>query len=252
MTRIEIDGQRATTETLAHPATSTTGNFTAMQVRDGKVKGMDLHLTRLRSASKEMFDQDLDPDQVLSHIRHALADDTTDASLRVYVFQPRGALSVMITVKPPAEAPTTPQRLRTVPYTRPFPHLKHLGGFAQSHYTKLARQDGYDDTLLVTPDGLITEGATTNIGFFEDDTVVWPDAPVLLGVTMQLVNTALTTPPRLAEIRLQDLPDFDSAFLTNARGVVPVSSIDNLEFPVDPTRLKLVTDAYDSIPWTKP
>jgi len=251
MTRIEIDGLPATADTLAHPATSTTGNFTAMQVRGGKVRGMDLHLTRLRTASQEMFDVRLDDDLVLGHVRHAL-EDVVDASLRVYVFQPEDALSIMVTVNPPGEPPSTPQRLLAVPYTRPFPHLKHLGGFAQAHHAKLARRAGFDDALLTTPDGLVTEGATTNIGFFQGDTVVWPDAPVLLGVTMQLVNTALPEPPRLAEIRLDDLTAFDAAFLTNARGAVPVSAIDDLEFPVDPARMKVVVDAYESVPWLKP
>ncbi|MCS7483971.1 aminotransferase class IV [Umezawaea endophytica] len=251
MTRIEIDGHQATTETLAHPATSTTGNFTAMQVRNGKVRGLDLHLARLRAATSEIFAQDLDDTLVRTHIRHAL-NDITNASLRVYVFQPHDALSIMITTTDPAEPKQTPQRLRTVPYTRPFPHLKHLGGFAQTHYTKLAQNEGYDDALLVTPDGLITEGTTTNIGFFEEETAIWPDAPVLLGITMQLINSALTTPPRLAEIHIEDLPRFDSAFLTNSRGIVPVSSIDNIDFPVDPTHLKQLADAYDSVPWEKP
>jgi branched-subunit amino acid aminotransferase/4-amino-4-deoxychorismate lyase len=252
MTRIEIDGRPATTETLAHPAMSSTGHFTAMQVRDHRVRGIDLHLTRLRTASREVFDSDLDDDLVLSRIRHALSDDVVDASLRVYVFQPGDALSIMVTVAPPREPATAPQRLRAVPYTRPFPHLKHLGGFAQAHYAQLVRRDGYDDALLVTPDGLVTEGATTNIGFFEGDTVVWPDAPVLLGVTMQLVNTVLAEPPRLAEIRLDDLTAYDGAFLTNARGIVAVGSIDDLEFPVDTTRMKLLADAYAGVPWVRP
>src|SRR3954469_4897622 len=109
MTRIEIDGRPATAETLAHPAMSSTGHFTAMQVRDHRVRGMDLHLTRLRTASRKVFDSDLDDDLVLSHIRHALSDDVADASLRVYVFPPHDTLSVMVTVAPPREAPATPQ-----------------------------------------------------------------------------------------------------------------------------------------------
>src|SRR3954470_8594207 len=106
MTRIEIDGRPATAEALAHPAMSTTGHFTAMQVRDNRVRGIDLHLTRLRAASKEIFDSDLDDDLLLSHVRHALSGDVADASLRVYVFQPADALSIMVTVNPPGEAPT--------------------------------------------------------------------------------------------------------------------------------------------------
>ncbi|WNV90420.1 aminotransferase class IV [Umezawaea sp. Da 62-37] len=251
MTRIEIDGRTATAEALAHPAMSTYGHFTAMQVRDHQVRGIDLHLARLRAATREVFDSALDEELLLRHIRHALTD-VVDASLRVHVFQPEGELSYMVTVRPPFGPPATPQRLRSVPYVRPFAQVKHLGGFAQAHYTSLVRREGFDDALLVTQDGLVTEGATTNIGFLDDDTVVWPDAPVLLGITMQLLNIALTereVVSRLAEVRLDGVASFDGAFLTNARGVVPVASIDDVVFPVDADRMKVVTDAYDSTPW---
>ncbi|PRY34231.1 aminotransferase class IV [Umezawaea tangerina] len=251
MTRIEIDGRAATAETLAHPAVSTHGHFTAMQVRDHKVRGLDLHLARLRAGSREVFDSALDEELLLRHLRHALTG-VVDASLRVYVFQPEDELSFMVTVMPPGEPPATPQRLRAVPYARPFAQVKHLGGFAQAHYTRLVRREGFDDALMVTQDGFVTEGATTNIGFFDDDTVVWPDAPVLLGITMQLLNFALTereVVSRLAEVRLDEVASFDGAFLTNARGIVPVASIDDVVFPVDADRMKVVTEAYDSAPW---
>jgi branched-subunit amino acid aminotransferase/4-amino-4-deoxychorismate lyase len=136
--------------------------------------------------------------------------------------------------------------MRSVPYVRPLPQVKHLGGFGQVYYTRLARAHGFDDALLVDADGYIAEGATTNIGFFDGDAVVWPDAPQLSGITMQLLDTVV--PSRRASVKLADVGSFDAAFLANSRGLVAVSAIDSVDFPVDVARMKALTEAYDSIP----
>ena len=54
-----------------------------------------------------------------------------------------------------------------MPFLRPFPHIKHLGGFGQARYGELARRAGFDDALLTGPDGTISEGAVTNIAFYD-------------------------------------------------------------------------------------
>ncbi|MGP3939920.1 hypothetical protein [Streptomyces sp. 6N106] len=55
MTYIEINGSPATADTLRLPALTSYGHFTAMQIRDARVRGLDLHLDRLRSATRELF-----------------------------------------------------------------------------------------------------------------------------------------------------------------------------------------------------
>ena len=83
---------------------SSSGHFTAMQVRDRQTLGMEFHLDRLEGATRELFGIGLDGDRVRDYIRHALADDTADASVRVNVFRP-GAdddVSVVVSVRPPA------------------------------------------------------------------------------------------------------------------------------------------------------
>jgi branched-subunit amino acid aminotransferase/4-amino-4-deoxychorismate lyase len=104
--RIEIDGCRPTVGTLQRLALEHFGHFTAMQVRDARVRGLDLHLARLAEGSRELFGAQLDPDRIRELARHALADDVLDASLRVIVFasDADGAQSVMITVRPPNRA----------------------------------------------------------------------------------------------------------------------------------------------------
>ena len=86
--RVEIDGRSVSAETLWSLATAY-GHFTAMQVRDGRTRGLSLHLDRLEAANNELFDAGLDRQRTRDLMRHALGD-SGDASLRVYVFEPGG------------------------------------------------------------------------------------------------------------------------------------------------------------------
>jgi branched-subunit amino acid aminotransferase/4-amino-4-deoxychorismate lyase len=251
--RIEINGRAATAEQLRFPALVNYGHYTAMQVRGGRVRGLELHLNRLAAATRELFDAGLDGTRVREHLRHALGD-AGDAAVRVDVFwpDPDEQVAIMVTVRPPAEMPTTPQRLQSVPYQRPLPHIKHVGSFGQIHYGRLAERNGFDDALLTGPGGVISEGAVTNIGFFEGAAVVWPAAPALPGVTKQLLEPRLVDsglPARRNEVRLADLTSFSGAFVTNSRGIAPVGRIDGLVLPVDQDLMKTVTQVYEFVPW---
>ncbi|MDX6346084.1 MAG: hypothetical protein QOF84_874 [Streptomyces sp.] len=253
-TLVEIDGLPATTEKLTFLALSGYGHFTAMQVRDRRVRGMDLHLTRLDAASRELYGTGLDGDLVRERVRHALGDGVRDASVRVYVFRPvpGGQLSVLVTVRGPASPPSGPQRLRTVPYQRPVAHLKHLGGFAQGYFIERVAAEGYDEALLVGPDGTISEGAITNIAFVAGDTIVWPDAPALPGISMQVLQRELSrhgVPWEHRPVRVADVASYDGAFVSNSHGVAAVSGLDDLALRVDAELLGTVARLFEDAPW---
>jgi branched-subunit amino acid aminotransferase/4-amino-4-deoxychorismate lyase len=183
MTLIEIDGRSPESEQLAAAALDSYGHFTAMQVRNHRVRGLALQLARLTGAHRELFDTELDGDVVRGHIRHALSAGAGDGSVRVNLRQPGDRPSVMVTVRPPGGMTPGRWRLRSVPYQRPVAHIKHLADFGQGYYQRLARREGFDEALLTGPGGLISEGSITNIGFFDGPMVIWPDAPVLAGIT---------------------------------------------------------------------
>jgi branched-subunit amino acid aminotransferase/4-amino-4-deoxychorismate lyase len=246
--RIEIDGERVNAEALWSTA-SAYGHFTAMQVRSGRTRGLALHFERLEAASRELFGTGLEAERVRGLIRHALRD-VEDASVRVYVFESEPEPATMVTVKEPGGI-STPQRLQSVRYQRPDAHLKHLAT-GQAFYSRLARRNGFDDALLTGADGLVSETAIANIGFFDASGVVSPDAPLLPGITMQLLEPTLQelgVAWRRAQVRLQDLTSFEGAFITNARGVAAVSEIDGTTLPVPSQRMQTVADAYASVPW---
>jgi branched-subunit amino acid aminotransferase/4-amino-4-deoxychorismate lyase len=238
---IEIDGAPADLEALRAVVLGGYGHFTAMQVRDGRTRGLDLHLRRLDDGNRELFGEGLDGGRVRGYIRHALGA-TADASVRVYAYD----AAVMVTVRPPGGMPATPQRLRSVAYLRPVPQVKSLGGFAQEYHRRAARRDGYDEILLTGPGGAVSEGGITNIGFVRGDTVVWPDAPCLAGITMQLLERADGIRSVREPVRLADLPSFDAAFVTNARGVAPVAAIDDVPLPTAAGVMAALTAAYRS------
>lgn len=251
--RIEVNGHAATVEELAFPALVNYGHFTTMQVRDAKVRGLDLHLKRLDTANRELYGTGLDDRRVRDHIRHALGDDT-NSSVRVTVFWPEAddRASIMVSVRPPAEMPSTPHSLRAVEYQRPVPHLKHSGSFGQIHYGNLAERDGFDDALLTGPGGVVSETTIANLGCYDGTSVVWPDAPSLHGITMQLIESVLADrdlPSRRSQVRLGDLASFDTVFLTNSGGIAPVGRVDDLPLPVDTDFMKTVAEAYQSVRW---
>jgi branched-subunit amino acid aminotransferase/4-amino-4-deoxychorismate lyase len=222
------------------------GHFTAMQVRDGRTRGLARHLRRLDGATQDLFGVRLDGEMVRHAIRDALAG-TRDASVRVYVVEAEPEPALTVTVRPPGEAPAQPQRLRSVPYLRPVAHIKHLGDFGQTYYGRLARREGFDDALLVGAEGEISEAAIANVGFIDGTGVVWPDAPQLHGITMQLLERALGTASRRAPVRLSDLTSFSGAFVSNARGIAPIAAVDDVALPGAP--LETIREAYASVAW---
>jgi branched-subunit amino acid aminotransferase/4-amino-4-deoxychorismate lyase len=252
--RIEIDGRDATVETLWSAVGGDYGHFTAMQVRDRKVRGVDLHLARLNEGSEALFGTGLEGQRVRELIRHALGVDTRDASVRVHVFASvdRAEPSVMVTVREPATMPSTPRSLQSVPYQRPLAHIKHVGGFGQTYYGRLAAQNGFDEALLVGADGVVAEGSITNVGFVEGDVVVWPDAPALRGISMQVLERELDKAGirwALRPVRLGDIGSFDGAFITNSRGIAPVGRVDDIIVPTDAPFVSSLVQMFGAAPW---
>ena len=261
--RMQIDGESPTAAALAEIALESFGHFTAMQVRGGRVRGLGLHLDRLDAANRELFGKPLDGEQVRTLIRQALrgedgsgggSEPQPDGSVRVIVrgVAATGAVRTIVTVRPPARVPDHPQRLRSVSYQREIPHIKRPGDFAHAYHLNEVARAGYDDALLTSPSGRISEGGITNIAFYDGSGVLWPDGPSLAGITMQLVM------PRLAEqgldsrtgrVTLAELGRFAGICVTNSRGVGAVRSVDELEIPVSEPLMRAVGDAYESVPW---
>ncbi len=223
------------------------GHFTAMQVRRGRTRGLDLHLSRLEAAHREVYGRALGGEEVRAAIRHALGG-RLDASVRVYGYW----AGLIVTVREPQDMPRRPQSMTALHFQRPLARLKHVGSWGQGWFREIALAAGFDEGLLVDEAGMISEGTITNVGFWRDGTVIWPDAPKLQGVTMLLLRRRLMAagiPQADGHVRVQDLATYDGMMLCNARGWAPVSRVDNLMIGEDEAFIGVIAAAIDGCPW---
>ncbi|GGR31118.1 aminotransferase class IV [Streptomyces roseolus] len=245
---IEIDGVPAADPASLAAVLSGYGHFTAMQVRDGRVKGLGLHLDRLDRATRELFGEPLPGGRVRDLLARAVgASGRRDSSARVYVYGDGPRVRVVVTVREAApDGLGAPQRLTAVDYLRPAAHLKHLGGFGQTYHGDAARRAGFDGALLTTPAGEVAEGAVANIAFWDGTSLVWPTAPHLTGITMALLAPRLPSVHR--PVALGELPGFRAAFTANSRTIAPVTAVDGVTYPVDEALMARVLGAYAEVP----
>lgn len=204
-----------------------------------------MHMERLTTDCRTLFDADLDLDHVRYLVRHALTDVDRPIVARVTVFDPDldfgspgsdTAPRVLVTARPPATAALPALRLQSVRYSRELPEVKHVGLFPMLKYRRTAQRSGFDDVLFVEPDETVSEIATSNIGVVDGDRVVWPAAACLPGVTMRLLDDIRGEHHR-APLPLADLAEADAVFATNAAvGIRPISDIDDIHWSSDGER----------------
>lgn len=257
-----LNGQPAAADDLRHLVQTNYGHFTAFRVESGGVRGLDRHLQRLQHATRELFGTELDRECVRAYLRHAIGKAAQDLSVRVNVFArslDRERLDrpvetdVLIIVAPATPRANAPLRVKSFRYARELPAIKHVGTFPLFHYRRLAQQAGFDDALFTDADGFISEGSIWNAGFVDrDGTVVWPDAPQLDGVAMQLLKTGLAQSGLrsvVRGIRLDDLGAFGAAFFTNSSAPLRrIASIDGREFAIDGEWAEVLRRCYESNP----
>ena len=256
-----LNGNPASADDLRALALTNYGHFTSMQVRGRSVQGLDLHLRRLQNATRELFDSELPAARTLDNLRIALDAGEPDCSLRFTVFargfdyrHPAGEFlpDLLVSLSPPASPDKPALQLKSYPFVRSMPHIKHVGTFPLFHYRRLAIQAGADDALFVTPDGAVSEGSIWNIVFWDGERAVWPEAPALRGVAEQLLQAGLDQlgmAQQRRRVTLEEAKGFRAAFATNASGIQAVLGIDGAVFGTDETLLAQLRAALASQAW---
>lgn len=262
--KTQIDGRSATAEDLSPLAFSGFAHFTAMQVRDGGVKGLDLHLTRLRLQSIEFFGRALPDDQVRRNLRTAIDDGPAAMSLTVTMFSRNGEFSpsgteddpaVLVRTGPASSGPSGPLRLAAVEHQRPLPMIKHVGEATKTHYLRQAVKDGYDDAAFINARRHLSEATIWNLAFWDGEAVIWPKAAVLPGVTMGIVRrqlAGLNVPQRVEAIGIDDLGSPGGAAVMNSwTPGIGVKSIASVPIPLSPRFMEILHSAYAREPAEK-
>jgi branched-subunit amino acid aminotransferase/4-amino-4-deoxychorismate lyase len=253
----ELNGAPVTPDQLKALALVNYGHFTSMRVDDQQIRGLSHHLERLVRDCRTLFATDLDRDQLRGLTRQAVGSNAGAFVVRVTVYDPAlelgriGATTepkVLITTRPVPTGAMTPWRVQSGAYTRDLPAVKHVGLFGALWHRRNAQRAGFDDAVFTDAESYLSEGPTWNIAFYDGDQVVWPNAEVLPGVTMRLLQQVhdRTT---LAPVNLQDLPRMEAAFATNTTiGVRPITTIDTIEFRADHPILDTLRKEYEEIP----
>jgi branched-subunit amino acid aminotransferase/4-amino-4-deoxychorismate lyase len=262
---VQRNGQTANADDLAPLAFAGYAHFTAMQVRGGKVRGLDLHSARFRDASVELFGWALHDDRVRTDLWEALRGDPADLSLLVTVYSPAGefmvagddvAPEVLVRTGPAASGPKEPLALALVEYERVLPAVKHVGEVAKTYFLRQPVRQGFDDAAFVDRRGRLSEGSIWNLAFWDGTSVVWPAAEMLVGTTMGIVRRQLDrlgVPQRIQEVTPGDLPAMAGAVVMNSwTPGVPVNQIGSVSLPEAPSFLDVLHRAYQIEPLVSP
>ncbi|MCT2591608.1 aminotransferase class IV family protein [Streptomyces sp. N2-109] len=262
---VHLNGRAATAGELAPLAFAGHAHFTAMQVRGGRVRGLDLHLERLRSASMELYGRAVPDDHVRSYLRAALEAGLADLSLTATVYSPAGEFTVagpevepriLVRTGPAASGPEGPLTLAAVEHERFLPAVKHVGEVAKTHLLRQAAAEGFDDAAFLDRGGRLSEASIWNLAFWDGTAVVWPVAEMLDGTMRRTVRRQLDglgVPQHDREITLADLPALAGAAVMNSwTPGVAVHRIGSVAVPPAPSFLKVLHQAHQAEPLTAP
>jgi branched-chain amino acid aminotransferase len=207
------------------------GVFEVMRVYDGKPFALEAHLQRLeRSALNLRLPVDLESVRAEAARLMAHAGSGPDHEL-LRIVVTRGGHRILLTEPlPPARAHV---RLATVTYgpTRILDGVKSLSYAANMLATRIARERGFDEALLVTPHGRVLEAPTSSIFWVKDSELFTPPLSdhILASITRALVIEAAGATER--SCTLDELGQADEAFLASTtREVQPVAQVDDRTF----------------------
>jgi branched-subunit amino acid aminotransferase/4-amino-4-deoxychorismate lyase len=208
------------------------GAFEVVRVYDGEPFALEQHLRRLeRSALNLRLPLDLEAIRADANRLMAHAGPGPDHEvLRIVVT--RGGRRLLLTER----LPDAPERIRlqsiTYSPTRVLDGVKSLSYAANMLASRLARERGADEALLVTPHGRVLEAPTSSIFWIKDGDIFTPPLSehILASITRALVMEL--TKAREEPCTLDDVLTADEAFLTSTtREVQPVVAIDGHSLP---------------------
>ena len=207
------------------------GVFEVMRIYGGRPFAMDEHLQRMsRSAGNLRLEIDLGA--VQADIEAVLAQaGPVDAAIRALVT--RGGNRVVLLEELKELPETLALALVTYAPTRILDGVKSLSYASNMLAGRLAREQGCDEALLVTPHGRVLEAPTSS--FFcslDGRTLVTPPLAdhILDSITRRLVISVTGATERVTSS--DDLREMSEAFFASTlREVHPIHAIDGRELP---------------------
>jgi branched-chain amino acid aminotransferase len=210
------------------------GVFEVIRLYAGRPFAFEEHLTRLeRSASNLRLPLDLEAvrSDAWRLLRHA-GTGRDHELLRIVVT--RGGKRLLLTESLPKTADKA--RLATITYapTRILDGVKSLSYAANMLASRLARERGFDEALLVTPHGRVLEAPTSSLFWVKDGETLTPPLSdhILASITRRVVIDV--SGARERECAIAELLEADEVFLASTvREVQPVAAVDDRRYDSD-------------------
>jgi branched-chain amino acid aminotransferase len=233
-----LDGTIAPVDDLRIPVTDEgllrgDGAFEVMRLYGGRPFARADHDVRLRHTC-EGLRLEADHDALAGELDALLeASGPVDALLRVVLT--RGGRRIAIVEPLPARPPVA--RVATITYApnRILDGLKTLSYAGNMLAGRLAKEQGYDEGLFVTPHGRVLEGATWTFFWVHAGTLCTP--PLEDHILASITRARLLEECEVSErpCTLDDVRAADEAFIASSvREVMPISVIDEIELPSAP------------------
>jgi branched-chain amino acid aminotransferase len=163
------------------------GVFEVMRLYDGAPFAPEHHLERMARSAQNLR-LELDLGAIERDVRALLAvAEAGDALLRVLAT--RGGHRIVLVEPLPALAQALALGYVTFAPVRVLDGVKSLSYAANMHATRLARERGFDDALLVTPHGRVLELPTASLFWARDGEVFTPPLSdhILDSITRRIV-----------------------------------------------------------------
>jgi branched-chain amino acid aminotransferase len=234
-----LDGQVGPAADATIPATDEgflrgDGVFEVIRVYGGRPFALGEHLDRLeRSAANLRLGREVPRAALEAEAAELLRErgEHFDGCLRVVLT--RGGRRLLLT----EPLPPTPERIRlgyvTYAPTRILDGIKSLSYAGNMLATRIARERGFDEALLVTPHGRVLEAPTSSLFWVgRDGRLCTPplEEHILASITRDRVLRLTDACERV--VTSEDLLDASEAFLASTvREVQSVAAIEDREFP---------------------
>ncbi len=209
------------------------GVFEVMRVYDGRPFALAQHLDRMeRSAERSRLGWDVPRAELEADAAALLEARGTGFDGLVRFVLTRGGRRLLLT----EPMPPSPERVRlgfvTYSPTRVLDGVKTLSYGANMLASRMARERGFDEALLVTPHGRVLEAPTSSIFWAGDDGVLYTpplDEHILASITRYLVMELMEV--REAPLTKDEVLGAREAFLcSTTREAQPVAAIEDRDF----------------------
>jgi branched-chain amino acid aminotransferase len=209
------------------------GGFEVARLYGGRPFAMEDHYARLERTCRGLR-LEADHDALRGEVEALLAEAGPVEGL-IRIVLTRGGHRIL-TIEPLPHRPAV-ARVATVTYspTRVLDGLKTLSYAANMLAGRIAKEQGFDEALYVTPHGRVLEGPTWSFFWVSDGELLTPPLTerILASITRDRIVEICGA--REAVCTMDDVRGAEEAFIASTvREVSPIAAVDDIELPAAP------------------